>query len=195
MKQVIVIISIALAFFSCTPNNNSDSKQKNKSESQELIEKSREEIEKIDRETLSAREFGELILKNEIEASDDDLSVECMRGIFSKDLADRDFYFDVFMVIANEADGAVSEITGQYIKELLETETEFFITRYTKMKEEEQHMFLTFLADELYLSGLEFEDDLEEYFDEIKTYIKEATDEQISSLKEILNKIKTLVKE
>jgi hypothetical protein len=143
---------------------------------------------KIDTTTII--KYAESILKNEIYPSDNDETFECIKKIFTKDQNDLEFYFKVFRVIIEKSDGALSETIGLEIMNFIKYNPDFFIEKYSEFKLEEQQRFIGFMAYEFYFTEPEHKAEIDRYFTEVNSKIKQSTEPK----RKYLNSIKELTK-
>ena len=69
----------------------------------------------------SIREYGQKIINNKIEPSDNSETFACLDSIDDDNPTTRKFFFQVYRVIARKSDSALSEVVGSYNKNYLQT--------------------------------------------------------------------------
>ena len=192
MKKLLQILFL-VQFILISCEKKSEKKASNK---KVVIEKSltKEETKTVESEskidTTKIRKYAESILKNKIYPSDNDETFECIKQMFTEDQNDLEFYFKVFRVIVEKSDGALSEAIGLEIMNFIKYNPDFFIEKYSEFKLEEKQRFIGFMAYEFYFTEPEHKVEIERYFTEINTKIKQSTEPK----RKYLNSIKELTK-
>jgi hypothetical protein len=195
MKKLLqLILFIQFALLSCNSKTEKKTESK-KSYSTEKVKQNREvnEIEEnktVKVDTAKIKKYAQQILENKISPSDDDETFECMNQLLIENQKDLDFYFNVFRVIVKKSDGALSEVIGQYVMGLLKSKPDFFIEQYSEFKLEEQQRFIEFMAYEFYFTEPEHIAEINQYFTEVNSRIKQNTEPK----RKYLNSIKELTK-
>jgi hypothetical protein len=192
MKKLLqIIFLVQFIFISC--NKKSERKSDNEkvnfekhlTKEEVIIVKPKSQID-----TTAIRKYAELILKDEINPSDNDETFECIKQIFTNDKNNLEFYFKVFRVIVEKSDGALSEVIGLEIMNFIKYNPDFFIEQYSKFTLEEQQKFVGFIASEFYFTEPEHNSEIDKYFNEVNSKIKQSTE----SNRKYLNTIKELTK-
>jgi hypothetical protein len=188
MKKLLPIIFLTqILLLSCntTKENKTESK---KQTSEKIIVENKKEVKEIKGKTdlNQIKKYAKLILKNEINPSDNEETFECIEQILIKNQSELEFYFDVFRIIVKKSDGALSEMVGATIMDFIKFNPDFFIIQYSQFSAEEKNRFIDYLSYELYLSETKIDD----YFLEVNSTIKLKTEPKIKQL----NSIKELTK-
>lgn len=127
----ILIFSLILALFSCV-------RQQKETQNSEKT-RSVFNLNQLEKDTLkdknhyyyladiSPKEFAQLILKDSVNPSDNFSTFRVMDSLNAKSYNDRKFYFEVFLKIMKESDGALAEAVGLPAYNFVEKQTkEFF---------------------------------------------------------------------
>lgn len=115
----------------------------------------------------SVRIHGQKILDDKAQPTDDDLTFACLSNILSEDIATRAFYFKVYRIIAQKADGALAEGVCGFTKTYFELYPAEAIDYFKLFDKPEQERFIDNIAYEFYASGDDYADDINDYFDSI----------------------------
>jgi hypothetical protein len=116
------------------------------------------------KKSISIRDFGQGIIDGKIEPEANNETIACLDSIDDKNAETRQFYFQVYRVIAKKSDGALSEIIGSYTKTYLQICPKEALNNYIKFDTNEKNIFVDNLAYEFYASGLSYREDIDNYF-------------------------------
>jgi hypothetical protein len=116
---------------------------------------------------IDTKEFANNVLKGLKRPSDDSLTFACMDSLTSNNPQTRDFYWQVFQVILDKSDGALSEAVGGYLIGYLEKYPREFAKKYTNLNEKRRDKCIHFVSSEYYLS-VETDGEVNENFKKIK---------------------------
>ncbi|MDN3494225.1 hypothetical protein [Winogradskyella bathintestinalis] len=192
MKKLLqILFLVQFVLISCEKKSEKKTDNKKVSIEKSLTKEETKTVEiepKID--TAKIRKYAELILKNEIYPSDNDETFECIKQIFTEEENDLEFYFKVFRVIVEKSDGALSEAIGLEIMNFIKYNPDFFIEQYSEFDLEEKQKFIGFMAYEFYFTEPEHNAEINQYFTEVNSRIKQSTEPK----RKYLNSIKELTK-
>ncbi|WP_299116459.1 hypothetical protein [uncultured Winogradskyella sp.] len=192
MKKLLqILFLVQFVLISCEKEGEKKADNKKVTIEKSLTKEETKTVEtepKID--TTKIRTYAELILKNEIYPSDNDETFECIKQMFTKDKNDLEFYFKVFRVIVEKSDGSLSESIGLEIMNFIKFNPDFFIEQYSEFKLEEKQKFIEFMAYEFYFNEPEHNAEINQYFTEVNSRIKQSTEPK----RKYLNSIKELTK-
>jgi len=193
MKHTIYILAILVLFFSCSTKSNK--KQNKTTEPQSQVIKADSPIKTSKTDSISTKEFGQLIIDGKIKPSDNEATFRCLDKMLSKDTVERDFYFKVYKVISTQSDGALGEILGGYVKSLFEYSPDFCLDQYKLMDSVEKKDFVEQLAVEFYASGLDYKKDINEYFESVNKRLSNRTESNLKLLDHFKLQITKLAKD
>jgi hypothetical protein len=88
-------------------------------------------------------------MSDSIPPSDNKITVDCMDSLLSNNIQTRNFYFPVFVKIAQKADGALSEVIGQYIISYIERFPKEFSVKATSIEGQQMHNWASYVGYEL----------------------------------------------
>ena len=160
------------------------------------VEKSEiESTQKILKDTLSTREFAQLILEDKVKPSDNEETFRCLEKLMSENKAEREYYFKVYRKISLQADGALSEVLGGYIKTFFELNPDFCISQFTALDTTEQNILIDNIAYEFYASGIDYQTDIDAYFNKTNENLKITSSKSKQTLIEIKSKVTNRVAE
>ena len=145
---------------------------------------------KVQIDTTNLREYAELILENKVAPTDDELTFECIAGLYTKDQSDLEFFFQVFRVIVKKSDGALAEVMGQEIMNFLIFNPDFFLEQYSEFGIDEKNSFIEHMAYEFYFTEPDHIQEIDAFFKEINSRFKTSTEQKSNCL----NSIKELTK-
>jgi hypothetical protein len=144
---------------------------------------------------FDTKEFANDILKGLKKPSDDDLTFACMDSLTSNNPQTRNFYWQVFQVILDKTDGALSEVVGSYSMGYLEKFPNEFVRKYAKLNKKQRDMCISLVASEYYLS-VETDEEVNKIFNKIKLSCNDCKTTEKDILgkfeKDILAEIKLL---
>ncbi len=126
-----------------------------------------------------SRVFAQGILNNTIQPSDNDQTLACLDSLDDDNADTRQFYFQVYRVIAKKSDGALSEVVGSYTKSYMQLFPQEALNYYKTFDEKEKNLFIDNLAYEFYASGSDYEQDIQNYFSEIEKICQECLSDTI----------------
>jgi hypothetical protein len=133
------------------------------------------------------RLFGQGILDNKVQPSDNDNTFACLDSLDDDNQETRAFFFSVYRVIAKKSDGALGEVVGSYTKTYFQLFPEEAFNHYKQFDKAEQELFINNIAYEFYASGTDYVQDIENYFTEIgKPCPNCMADENFMSIKKEL---------
>jgi len=166
MKTRIINILAILILTSCGSNNSSivDSEKK--------VDTSNLKVSKT--QILDIRAFGQGIIDGKIRPSDNDETFACLDSINNPNPFSRQFFFEVYRIIARNADGALSEVIGAYLKPYLQTFTIEALYNFRKLDKKEQKIFIDNLAYEFSMSDYDLKSEIDSYFVEISKTCKDC---------------------
>jgi hypothetical protein len=143
--------------------------------------------EKFNKETKlsSIRDYGQKIIDNEIQPSDNNETFACLDSIDDDNLNTRKFFFQVYRVIAKKSDGALGEVVGSYTKSYFQTFPIEALYNFKNLPSPEQKLFIDNLAFEFYASGTDYKADIDNFFSSIYSSCEKCKAET-----EILERIK-----
>ncbi len=189
MKKLLQIIFIAqFILLSC----NLEKENKEESENSNLMEKvSNENSEVIDtnasepNESIRIKNYAQMILDNKIQPSDNDETFECIDQLYIENQNDLDFYFEVFRVIVDKSDGALSEVIGLHIMSLLKLYPDFFISKYSEFEPSEKMKYIDQISFEFYYSDDNYKTEINNFFEKVTNHLVSKSKNQIEILAEI----------
>lgn len=126
-----------------------------------------------------SRVFAQGILDNTIQPSDNNETFACLDSLDDDNANTRQFYFQVYRVIAKKSDGALSEVVGSYTKSYMQLFPQEALNYYKTFDEKEKNLFIDNLAYEFYASGSDYEQDIQNYISEIEKICKECITDNI----------------
>lgn len=126
--------------------------------------------------TDSTHNYAESILSGIVKPSDNQETINCLDSILSNNPKTRKFYFDVFRVIADKSDGALTDMVCSYSKSIFQTHPHEFITFYQGLSQTEKSNFIEFIAYEFGNTGTEYMGEVNEYFAAVNQTCKECSD-------------------
>lgn len=133
------------------------------------------------------RLFGQSILDNKVQPSDNDNTFACLDSLDDDNQETRTFFFSVYRVIAKKSDGALGEVVGSYTKTYFQLFPEEAFNNYKQLDKTEQTLFINNIAYEFYASGSDYKQDIENYFSEIEKLCPNCiADENFMSIKKEL---------
>lgn len=171
MKNHIINILAILILTSCGSNNSSIADNEKKAVTSKL------KVSKT--QILDIRAFGQGIIDGKIRPSDNDETFACIDSINNPNPLTRKFYFEVYRIIARNADGALSEVIGGYLQSYLQNFTKEALDNFKKFDKKEQDIFIDNLAYVFSMSDNDLKSEIDSYFVDIsktcedcKTYDK-----------------------
>jgi len=114
--------------------------------------------------TFSIREYGQRIIDNKIQPSDNTETFACLDSIDNENADTKKFFFQVYRVIAQKSDGALSEVVGSYTKSYLQGYPTEAIGSFKNLGSLDRKLFVDNLAFEFYASGTEHKAEINKYF-------------------------------
>jgi hypothetical protein len=159
MKNHIINILAILILTSCGSNNSSTVENEKKTDTSNL------KVSKT--QLLDIRAFGQGIIDGKIRPSDNDETFACLDSINNPNPISRQFFFEVYRIIARNTDGALSEVIGGYLKLYLQTFTKEALDNYKKLDKKEQEIFIDNLAYEFSMSDNDLKSEIDSYFTDI----------------------------
>lgn len=166
MKTHIINILAILILTSCGSNNTSKV-DKEKKEDTSNLKVSKTQI-------LDIRAFGQGIIEGKIRPSDNNETFACLDSINNPNPSTRKFFFEVYRIIARNADGALSEVIGEYLQPYLKTFTKEALDNFKKLDKKEQDIFIDYLAYEFSISDNDFKPEIDSYFTDISKTCKDC---------------------
>lgn len=115
-------------------------------------------------EPFSSNSYATQIVEGKIKPSDNDSTFACLDSLMSDNKATRAYYLTVFRVICKNADGALAEATGSFLKTYFELYSSEVLDYYSSLSASEKNLFIDLLAFEFYASGISYKEDLNTYF-------------------------------
>lgn len=188
MKYPWISLSITLLLTSCEIKNADEEKvalEATTFEQQEQDTK-KERIYRA-KSFTSIREFGQRVLDNEIQPKDNIETFACLDSIDDENAQTREFFFRVYRIIAQKSDGALTDAVGSYTKSYFQTFPQEAMDRFKKLSKSEKEHRIHNLAYEFYASGLEYEEDINNYFGSIYDACEECKkDDEVIKIKQDL---------
>lgn len=132
---------------------------------------------KTEIKTLTIREYGQKIINNEIQPSDNSQTFACLDSINDDNPNTRRFFFQVYRVIAKKSDGALGEVVGSYTKSYLQTFPTEALHNFKNIDLPEQKLFIDNLAFEFYASGTDYKAEIDNYFASIYSSCEKCKEE------------------
>jgi hypothetical protein len=166
MKRHIINILAILILTSCGSKNSSIVDNEEKADSSNL------KVLKLQR--LDIRAFGQGIIDGKIRPSDNNETFACLDSINNPNPSTRKFFFEVYRIIAKNADGALSEVIGEYLQPYLQTFTKEALDNFSTLDKTEQEIFIGNLAYEFSMSDNNFKSEIESYFTDISKTCKDC---------------------
>jgi hypothetical protein len=193
MKILLQIICVVhIVFVSCNKEKENKGEIENQNRIQKLsIEKVKSiketVLEPIDEpsESMRIKYYAQMILDNKVQPSDNDETFEVIDQLFVENQNDLDFYFEVFRVIVDKSDGALSEVVGQYIMSFLKLYPDFFISKYSEFEESEKMKYVYQLSFEFYYSNGNYKMEIINFFEKVTNRLISKSESQIEMLEEI----------
>lgn len=162
--KITIITVIVLILTSCT--NPSKEKQKNQSElTPELKSNIENNATEVPLDTLrdpnhyyyladlDPKEVGKMILDDKIPLYDNYCVFRVMDSLMARTFDDRKFYFNVFLKIVDDADGALAEVVGIPAMKYFESYTSEFLDFSSKVSDEVLKRWASFIGIEIFLSS------------------------------------------
>jgi hypothetical protein len=144
---------------------------------------------------IDTKVFADSVLKGLKRPSDDDATFACMDSLTSNNSRTRDFYWQVFQVILDKSDGALSEVVGADLIDYFVKYPREFAMKYAKLGKNRRDKCIFFVASEYYLS-IETEGEINEIFKKIKLSCRDCKSTEIGVLekfeKDVLIEVKNL---
>lgn len=152
-----LIFSLVLVLFSCTSHH----KETPNSEKTRSVFN----INQLEKDTLkdknhyyyladiSPKEFAQLILKDSVIPSDNFSTFRVMDSLNAKSYNDRKFYFEVFLKIMKESDGALAEAVGLPAYDFVEKQTKEFFKLAQSITKAQFELWANNIAVEISLSS------------------------------------------
>jgi len=138
--------------------------------------------------------FGQAIIDGKIQPTDDNETFACLDSLSSLNQSTRKFFFEVYRVIAQKADGALAEVVGAYLQFYFKAFPQEALYNFKRLDKAEQTLFINNLAYEFYFSENDYKTEIDSYFDSIYKICKECkTDDKL--LEFIKNRIVETVAE
>jgi hypothetical protein len=166
MKTHIINILAILILTSCGSNNSSKVDNEKKEDTSNL------NVSKT--QILDIRAFGQGIIDGKIRPSDNNETFTCLDSINNPNPSTRKFFFEVYRIIARNADGALSEVIGEYLKPYLQTFTKEALDNFKKLDKKEKDIFIDNLAYEFSMSDNDFKSEIDSYFTDISKTCKDC---------------------
>jgi hypothetical protein len=166
MKRHIIKILAILILTSCGSNNSSIVDNENKVDTSNL------KVSK--KQIIDIRAFGQEIIDGKIRPSDNNETLALLDSINNPNPSTRKFYFEVYRIIARNADGALSEVIGGYLLPYLQTFTKEALDNFDKFDKKEQGIFIDNLAYEFSMSDNDFKSEIDSYFTDISKNCKDC---------------------
>jgi len=101
---------------------------------------------------LDTYHFATGILNGTIEPTDNKKTFDYLNRLSESNKDSLNFYFDVYEVILEKSDGALSEIMGQYTLDLIKFNPDFFTIRFEELEPSKQQKMISALAYEFHFS-------------------------------------------
>ncbi len=199
MKPTIYILGILFICFSCNTNIDEEQDSTKSTQNQETIIEPKTQELNVDKpvktDSMSIKKYGQLILDNKVEPSDNEQTFRCLQNLVSKDENEREFYFHVYEVIAKKSDGALSEVIGGYLKASFELFPDFFLLKFKNLDKQGKKIFLDNLAFEFYASKPDYETFINECFAGIDKKLNDRSEDNLKLIQDIKNKVIKRAKE
>ncbi|MFC0878858.1 hypothetical protein ACE01N_19840 [Saccharicrinis sp. FJH2] len=200
MRHSAYILAILIISYSC--KNSADKQVNNEILTDSLDSKTEintntasETTQAISKDTISIREFAQLILDDKVKPSDNEETFKCLEKLMSDDKKEREYYFQVYRKISRQADGALSEVLGGYIKTFFELNPDFCLSQYMDFDNIEKNIMIDNIAFEFYASGIDYENDIDSYFQRTTKRLQSNSKEYKNTLSEIKTKVSDKVAE
>ncbi len=126
------------------------------------------------------------ILSDSIEPGDNSMSLRCLDSLLSENPDTRAFYFDVYLVMANKSDGALSELVTAAGVDYLAKYPNEMLLKYELASQEDKELIADNLAFEFYASGGTIAEEVGEFFRKINKQVKPAQQKLAGSLKKAI---------
>ena len=136
-------------------------------------------------ESIRIKNYAQMILDNKIQPSDNDETFECIDQLYIENQNDLDFYFEVFRVIVDKSDGALSEVIGLHIMSLLKLYPDFFISKYSEFEPSEKMKYIDQISFEFYYSDDNYKTEINNFFEKVTNHLVSKSKNQIEILAEI----------
>lgn len=167
MKNHIINILAILILTSCGSNNSSIVDNEKKADSSNL--------KVLKPQIADIRAFGQRIIDGKIRPSDNDETFACLDSINNPNPSTRQFFFEVYRIIAKNADGALSEVIGEYLQPYLRNFTIEALDNFKKLDKKEQDKFIDYLVYEFSMSDNDLKSEIDSYFTDISRTCKDCT--------------------
>ncbi|POY38988.1 hypothetical protein C3K47_00360 [Solitalea longa] len=140
------------------------------------------------------RAFGQSILDGKVKPADNNETFACLDSLKSENENTREFFFEVYRVIAQKSDGALGEVVGGYTKAYLQSYPKECIDNFHQMSEQEQSLFIDNLAYEFYASVEDYHNDIDYYFNGLIHTCNQCSANDKKTLENIMVSVKKAVR-
>ena len=189
MKKHILILILTTLLISCSVKGNqerilisNDSNSKT------------ETLNQTKSDSISSKEYGQLILNGEVKPSDNEATYNCLLELIAENQNDLDFYFSVYRKVSGHADGALSEMISGIIKTFFELNPDFCIEKLKSFESKEKDSFIEYIAYEFYASGIDYDTEINEYVERAEKRLIDRSQANLDTLKEIKGQLKAKTK-
>jgi hypothetical protein len=173
MKNLIIILILFTLISSCIGKRIQEKKQVSNVQNYDTTD------------SISPKVYGQLILDGKIIPSDNLATNACLEELFTEDQTDKEFFFKVYRKISANADGALSEMIGGITKSFFELNPDFCLEKFKSFEPKEKDSFIENIAYEFYASGIDYENDINEYIEKAEKKLENKNHSNLESLIEI----------
>ncbi len=143
------------------------------------------------------RKYGQQLLDDKVKPADNKLTKTCLDSLLSADINSRNFFFEVYLVIAENTTGVIGETASEQALAYFEKFPREALDHYIQLDKDEKAIFEDDLAFEFYASGGDIAFDVNDCIDGVKKRCKSCLndDKILEDIRLILikkaNKMKT----
>jgi hypothetical protein len=127
----------------------------------------------------SYRSFGRGIIEGKIHPTDNEETFACLDSIDDDQYETRQFYFEVYRAICRKSDGALGEAIPSYTQSYFIKYPDEALIHFHAFDKIEKDIFIDNLAFEFYVSGMEGNEEIEPYFNEVQNNRKTSSNNDI----------------
>ncbi len=120
------------------------------------------------------RAYGQKLLDETVEPLDNAQTKQCLDSMLSADLATRDFFFPVYLIITQKSEGVLGETASEHALAYFEKFPKEALDHYKGLDKDEKKVFTDDLAFEFYASGGDIPFDVNECIDGIQKRCNEC---------------------
>lgn len=129
------------------------------------------------------RAYGQNLIDEKIAPGDNKLTLACLDSLMSDEPESRDFFFDVYLIIADKAEApAIIQLANETTVDYFEKYPLEAIGRYHALEKDDQQTIIESLAFEFYASGGNIEEDVQFFTKKISAQLSPEEAEQIQKL-------------